>query len=103
MIPSVPNYFDNSGTPIICYKYNKPIRSAIFNFDKISIINIDSNTSGDCQLSTYVYPPAEQVITGNLNAIFDTRACNTFSLQALNFRFSLLLISVNAEERLLLH
>ena len=35
----------NSETPIICYKYNKPIRSTIINFDKIvNDIDIDSNT-----------------------------------------------------------
>ena len=45
MISSIPNYFNNSETPIICYKYNKPIRFTIFNFFKIVIdINIDSNT-----------------------------------------------------------
>ena len=45
VISSIPNYFNNSDTPIICYKYNKPIRSPIFNFDKIvTDIDIDSNT-----------------------------------------------------------
>ena len=37
---------NNSETPIIYYKYNKfnPIRSSIFNFNKIvTDINIDSN------------------------------------------------------------
>ena len=38
-------YFNNSETRIICYKYNKPIRSSLFNFHKIvTDINIDSNT-----------------------------------------------------------
>ena len=45
VISSIPNYFNNSETPIICYKYNKPIRSSMFNFYKIvTDINIDSNT-----------------------------------------------------------
>ena len=45
MISSIPNYFNNYETPIICYKYNKPIRSIIFNFNKsVTDINIDSNT-----------------------------------------------------------
>ena len=45
VISSSPNYFNNSETPIICYKYNKPIRSAIFNFNKIvNDLDIDSNT-----------------------------------------------------------
>ena len=45
MISSIPNYFNNFETPIICYKYNKPIRSTIFNFNKIVYdLDIDSNT-----------------------------------------------------------
>ena len=45
VISSIPNYFNNSETYIICYRYNKPIRSTIFNFIKIvADIDIDSNT-----------------------------------------------------------
>ena len=45
VILSVPNYFNNSETPIMCYKYNKPIRSFIFNFNKIvTEMIIDSKT-----------------------------------------------------------
>ena len=45
VISSIPNYFNNSETPIICYKYNNPIRSTIFNFNKIvTDMYIDSNT-----------------------------------------------------------
>ena len=45
VISSIPNYFNNSETPIICYKFNKPIRSTISNFNKIvTYIDIDSNT-----------------------------------------------------------
>ena len=72
VISSIPNYFNNSETPILCYKYNKPIRSTIFNFNKIvTDINIDFNTpdSWDCQNSNYLYPSAGHVITGNLNVI----------------------------------
>ena len=44
-ISSIPNYFNNSETPIICYKYSKPIRSTLFKFNKIvTDIDIDSNT-----------------------------------------------------------
>ena len=43
MISSIPNYFNNSETPIICYKYNKPIRSTIFNFNRI-VTDIDIDT-----------------------------------------------------------
>ena len=45
VISSIPNYLNNSEIAIICYKYNKPIMSTIFNFNKIVIdIAIDSNT-----------------------------------------------------------
>ena len=45
MISSIPNYFNNSETTIICYKYNKSIRYSKFNLNKIvTDINIDSNT-----------------------------------------------------------
>ena len=44
VVSSIPNYFNNSYTPIICYNYNKPIRSSIFKFNKIvTYMNIDSN------------------------------------------------------------
>ena len=59
--------------------YNKPIRSTIFNFNKIvTDINIDSNTpdSYDCQNSNFLYPLAGNVITGNLNAIPDALVRN---------------------------
>ena len=29
---SIPTYFENKEPPIICYKYNKPIRSTVFNY-----------------------------------------------------------------------
>ena len=45
VISSIPNYFNNSETPIICNKYNKPIRSTVLNFNIIvTDINIDANT-----------------------------------------------------------
>ena len=59
VISSVPNYFNNTETLIICYQYNKPIRSAIFNFNK-TVTNMDTyfNTSSswDCLNSIYSYP-----------------------------------------------
>ena len=82
VIASIPNYFNNSETPIICYKYNKPIRSTIFNFNKIVIdISVDSNTpdSWDCQNYNYLYTPVGHVIAGNLNVIPDARVRNIIS------------------------
>ena len=42
---SIPDYFQNPEPPIICYKYNKPIRHTIFNFNKlVSDLDIPANT-----------------------------------------------------------
>ena len=40
---AVPNYFKNCEVPIICYKYNKPIRGAILKFNKI-VFDLDIET-----------------------------------------------------------
>ena len=45
---SIPDYFENKEPPIICYMYmyNKPIRSTIFNFNKlVANLDIDTKTS----------------------------------------------------------
>ena len=48
VIDSIPKYFKNSEVPIICYKYNKPVRNIIFNYNKIvSDLDIQSNTPTD--------------------------------------------------------
>ena len=42
---SILDYFQNSGPPVICYKYNKPIKNIIFNFNKFVFdLDIDANT-----------------------------------------------------------
>ena len=42
---SIPADFQNSEPPIICYKYNKPIRNTVFNFNKlVSDLDIHANT-----------------------------------------------------------
>ena len=45
MISSIPSYFNNSETPMLCYKYNKPILYTMINFNKIvTDMKIDFNT-----------------------------------------------------------
>ena len=45
VVDAIPNYFKNVESPIICYKYNKPIRNLVFNYNKIvSDLNIETNT-----------------------------------------------------------
>ena len=68
VISSILTYFQNSETPIICYKYNKPIKSIIFNFNKlVSDLDIDTSTPNtwDCKDSVHCYPTAGHIITGN--------------------------------------
>ena len=38
--PSVPTYFENTESPMICYKYNKPIRNTILNLINYFLILI---------------------------------------------------------------
>ena len=35
VISFIPTYFENKEFPIICYKYQKPIRSTVFNYNKL--------------------------------------------------------------------
>ena len=41
----IPYHFKNCEVPIICYKYNKLIRGAIFNFNKL-VSGLDIETAG---------------------------------------------------------
>ena len=73
---SVPIYFKNCEVPIICYEFNKPIRSAIFSFNQVvSDLDIETCTPDTCNCkdSKYVYRAAGHVITGNLEIISDSR------------------------------
>ena len=73
---SIPAYFQNSEPPIICYKYNKPIRNTVFNFNKlVSDLDIHANTpeSWDCKDSKFMYPAAGHIMTGSLKIISDSR------------------------------
>ena len=35
VISSIPTYFEDKESPIICYKYNKPVCSTVFNYNKL--------------------------------------------------------------------
>lgn len=49
---TIPKYFKNSEPPIICYKYNKPIRNIIMNYNQIvSDLNITENTPLSCDVN----------------------------------------------------
>ena len=43
-ISSIPTYFQNSEPQIICYKYNKPIRNTVFNFNKL-VSDLDNHAN----------------------------------------------------------
>ena len=44
VISAIPSYFKNTESPIICYKYNRPIRNTILNFNKL-VSDLDIVTS----------------------------------------------------------
>ena len=44
VISAIPSYFENTESPITCYKYNKPIRNTILNFNKL-VSDLDIETS----------------------------------------------------------
>ena len=44
VISAIPSYFENTESPIICYRYNKPIRNTILNFNKL-VSDLDIETS----------------------------------------------------------
>ena len=76
VVKAIPNYFKNTESPIICYKYNKPIRSAIFNYNQlVSDPDVDNNipTSCECRNSNFCYNPVGHIITGNFKIIEDAK------------------------------
>ena len=89
VISSIPDYFKNKEPPIICYKYNKPNRNIIFNFNKlVSDLDIHINTPDiwDCIDSNFIYPDAGHLITGILIVILDSRIRNIISKEP-KYRF----------------
>ena len=44
VISAIPSYFENTESPIIWYKYNKPIRNTILNSNKL-VSDLDIETS----------------------------------------------------------
>ena len=44
VISSTPTYFENKESPIICYQYNKPICSTVFNYNKL-VTDLDIENS----------------------------------------------------------
>ena len=76
VISAIPSYFENTESPIICYKYNKPIRNTILNFNKL-VSGLDTETSSpdssDFKDSKFCYQPAGHIVTGNLKIITYSR------------------------------
>lgn len=68
----IPTYFKNQETPMICYKYNNPIRNLIFNYNSVvsdpDILNTLPDTC-NCSSSKFCYKPFGHIVTGNLDVI----------------------------------
>ena len=70
----IPQYFDNLEPPMICYKYQKPVRKFIFNYNQVTSdpkVNETIPESCDCATSEFKYNPAGHIITGDLSIIKD--------------------------------
>ena len=70
---AVPNYSKKCEVPIICYKYNKPIRSAKFNFNKVV---------SDLDIETCIKTLSDGFVTAT---IYDKR--DDFDFDIVNFLF----------------
>ena len=47
VISSIPTYFENKKSAMICYKYDKPIRSTVFNYNKlVTELDIENSIPG---------------------------------------------------------
>ena len=78
VISAIPLYFENTESPIICYKYNKPIRNTILNFNKL-VSDLDIETSSPEKDSKFCYQPAGHIVTGNLKIITDSQIRSVIS------------------------
>lgn len=79
IINKIPSYFENKENPMICYKYKKPIRSLIFNYNQtVADLNLNdpSQDSCNCSTSPFCYLPSGHIITGDLNIIDDYKLRN---------------------------
>ena len=78
----IPTYFHNVETPIISYSYDKPVRSSIFNHNKVvsdDSLDLDNfNDSCDCKDSEYCYKPVGHIITGNFKILNNLNLINIF-------------------------
>ena len=75
VISSIPTYFENKESPVICYKYNKTIRITVFNYNKlVTELDIENSIpdSCDCKDSKYCYQPVGHIVTGDLKIITDS-------------------------------
>ena len=76
VISSIPTYFENKESPSICYEYNKPIRSTVFDHNTfVTELDIKNSIpdSCDCKDSKYCYQPNGHIVTEDLKIITDSR------------------------------
>ena len=89
VISAILSYFENTESPIICYKYNKPIHNTILNFNKL-VPDLDIETSSpnswDCKDSKFCYQPEGHIVSGNLKIITDSWIRSVIS-KGLKYRF----------------
>ena len=70
----IPQYFENVDPPLICYQYTNLIRNIIFNYNQVTSdpdVRSSIQSSCSCADSPFLYPPADNVVTGDHACIPD--------------------------------
>ena len=105
VISPISTYFENKQSPFICYKYNKPIRSTVLNYNRL-VTELDIETTIPdflvCKESKYCYQPAGHINTEDLKNFTDPRI-RPIICKGSNFKFPSQITSTNAVKKLLVH
>ena len=72
VISSIPSYFENRESPIICYKYNKPIHNTRNFNELLSDFDTETSSHDPHKDSKFCYQPAGHIVTANLKIITDS-------------------------------
>ena len=91
VISSIPTYFENKESHIICYMYNKPILSKLNYNELVTELDIETAIpdSWECKESKYCYQPPALIITGDLRNITDSISWYFIICKGPKYRFPL--------------
>ena len=79
VINKLPMYFKNKEPPLICYKYKKPVRNIVFNYNNVvsdEQVEFKGPAVCTCTTSKYCYDKVDHIITGNLEIVKNNKLRN---------------------------